>query len=81
MAKEVPTIKFVRKDEAQQALESYGITLERDSKCSVCGDQITMQNIGAVVPRSHGAVFVCSKANCMAVSNITASEEAGEGGA
>jgi len=67
--KAIPFVKFVKKSEKEKVLEMHGIRLTETTKCSICGDNITIENIGAVVS-VNGNTFTCSKPKCMTVSDI-----------
>ena len=66
----VPFVKFVEKGEKKNALRIHGIRLTETSKCSICGDNITTENIGAVASVNGDNTFICSKPQCMTVSDI-----------
>lgn len=68
--KVVPFVKFVGKSEKENVLEKHGIRLTETTKCSICEDNITIENIGAVVSVNGGNTFICSKPQCMTVSDI-----------
>ena len=66
----VPFVRFVEKADREKALEKHRIRLDETTNCSVCGDNINIENIGAVVPAKGDNIFVCSKPQCMTVSDI-----------
>ena len=67
----VPLIRFIDKEDKEKVLEEYNIHFNKSTKCSVCGDVITIENIGAVIPGEDGGyIYLCSKPQCMIVSNI-----------
>lgn len=66
----VPLVRFVEKSDREKTLEDHRIRLDETTKCSICGDNITLENIGAAVSTKDGNVFVCSKPQCMTVSDI-----------
>jgi len=66
----VPLVKFVEKGEREDILVKYGIRLTDTAKCSVCGDNITIENIGASISANDERTFICSKLQCMTVSDI-----------
>ena len=69
--KKVPFVKFVNPDEKEAVLTEYGIELGESSVCSVCGDKVTLDNLGLVIPKNDEKQFICSKQSCMTVSDIT----------
>jgi len=68
--KVVPFVKFVEKGEKENVLEKHGMRLTETTKCSICGDNITIENIGTAVSVNGDNTFICSKPQCMTVSDI-----------
>jgi len=66
----VPFVRFVERTDREKTLEEHRIHLDETTKCSICGDNVTIENIGAVVPVKGDHVFICSKSQCMTVSDI-----------
>lgn len=66
----VPFVKFVEKGKKENVLEMHGIRLTETTKCSICGDNITIENIGAAISVNGNNTFICSKPQCMTVSDI-----------
>ena len=66
----VPSLKFVRKGEKETTLRDYNITIDESTKCSVCSEEITVDNLGMVVPAADKSIFICSKQHCMISQNI-----------
>lgn len=60
-------IKFVYNDDLAFYLESLGAKEDIQSgkyKCSSCGEIITIENIGAIVPHEREIKFLCLKKKC-----------------
>jgi hypothetical protein len=73
--KKVPLVKFVNEDEKEKMLKEYDIELNETPICSVCGDKISLDNLGIVIPKKdkdkeEEITFVCSKRNCMIIVNV-----------
>lgn len=68
--KTVPLVRFVAETDKEKTLQEHGIRLDQTTKCSICGDIITVDNIGAVVVNKSVQTFLCSKPQCMTVSDI-----------
>lgn len=68
--KKVPLIKFVPKTDRERVLKEYGLRIGKSSKCSVCGDSITLKNLGAIMRNEAKITFVCSKSQCMTLSDL-----------
>ena len=68
--KVVPLVRFVAITEKEGVLKKHGIHLDKTTKCSICGNDITIENIGAVITTDGGHEFLCSKRQCMTVGNI-----------
>ena len=66
----VPLVKFINKEDKKRVLKEYKIHLNESTKCAVCGDTITIENIGAVIPTKDGNIFLCSKSQCMTVGDL-----------
>ncbi|HDI10506.1 MAG TPA: hypothetical protein ENF65_02030 [Euryarchaeota archaeon] len=61
----VPIFRFVGKSKASKYLKELGIELGEGYKCTVCGDTITEENLGAVISMNGSFKFVCTKKECM----------------
>ncbi len=70
--KTIPLVKFVHTKDKEKVLKEYGVHLDDSAKCAICGDTITLENIGAVIPteQENVFVFICSKSKCMTVSDL-----------
>lgn len=66
----VPFVKFVEKSEKEKVLKASGIRLTENTKCSICGNTIILENIGVAVSAKDDTIFICSKPQCMTVSDI-----------
>jgi hypothetical protein len=66
----IRTIKFVTSTQTSTILEKNHIKLDETSKCSVCSQKITIENIGAILHTESGDTFVCSKKSCHTLSKI-----------
>jgi len=64
------TIKFVAPGQTSAIFEKNHIKLDEMSKCSVCSQKITIENIGAILHTGSGDTFVCSKKSCLTLSKI-----------
>jgi hypothetical protein len=66
----VPLVRFVGESDKELVLREHGIHFDQTSKCSICGDTITIENIGAAIRKDGGYTFLCSKPQCMTVSDF-----------
>lgn len=65
--KRVPSFEFVKEKEKEKILAQHKVQLGESSVCKVCGDKVTIQNIGMVIPREQETTFICSRQQCMTV--------------
>lgn len=68
--KMVPIIKFVPKTDRERVLKDHNVHIDKFSRCSVCSDEITIENLGAIVKSESEIIFVCSKPQCMTLSDL-----------
>lgn len=68
--KVVPIVKFVSKIDREKVLEEHSVYIDKSSKCSVCGDAITIENLGAIMKSKSEITFVCPKPQCMTLSDL-----------
>ena len=66
----VPFVRFVGKNEKEKVLKMHKIRLAENTKCSICGDSITIENIGVITSANGDKTFVCSKPQCITVSEM-----------
>jgi len=68
MTEEKPEILAVHKQKLEmflRELELWEPLLKGELKCIVCGANITVDNIGLIVPSGEDIVFCCSKSECI----------------
>lgn len=68
--KTIPSFKFVKEDEKNSIIRNYGININEDTRCVVCSEKITTDNLGIIAPSVDHSIFVCSKQQCMVTQNI-----------
>lgn len=66
----VPLVKFVTTQDKEKVLEEFKIHLDGSAKCAVCGEVLTSENVGAVIPKENGYLFLCSQSQCMTVGDF-----------
>lgn len=69
--KAASVIEFVPKRCEEKVLRELHIQIGKDSVCSICGDLITMGNLGAILKIKSGRIFFCSKSQCMTLASIS----------
>jgi hypothetical protein len=68
MPEEKPEILAVHKQKLEQflrGLELWEPLIRGKVKCTVCGETVTLNNIGAVVPAGKEVVLCCLKQSCL----------------
>ena len=68
MPEERPEILAVHKQKLEQflrGLELWEPLIRGEVKCTVCGETITLDNVGAIVPSGKEVVLCCSKHSCL----------------
>ncbi len=68
--KVVLPIRFVDEEDKKKILEANGLKLDENTKCSVCGETVTLENLGAVRSTPSETIFICSKSDCVNASLI-----------
>jgi len=63
-------IQFVDENDKEKVLKENNIEINKETKCDICGEKITLENLGAIKPTSSGIIFICSKSKCMHSSII-----------
>lgn len=66
-------LQFVKERDKEKVLEENGIKLDRNTKCSICGELITLKNLCAIRQSKSGLSFICSKKSCINASLIVRS--------
>lgn len=66
-------VRFVDEKDKEKILEANGLKLDERTKCSVCGETVTLKNLGAVRRTPSKTIFICSKSDCMNASLIISS--------
>jgi hypothetical protein len=72
-------LRAVHEPDLQSFLQSLGLldqVQRRLGKCTVCGDTVGIDNLGAVSPAQGGANLICNKPHCVAGA-VAGSEEDG----
>ena len=64
-------IKFVPKSDEAKVLRELHIQIGNDAICSICGDRITRDNLGAILKTKSENVFFCSRSQCMTIASIS----------
>jgi len=68
--KNTHTVKFVSSTEKQSIISKNNIKFSEETVCSVCGQRVTIDNVGAILQTESGNTYVCSKNSCLTLSNI-----------
>jgi len=63
-------IRFVDASCKEKILEEKGIEINEETKCEICGERVTLENLGAIKPSPSRIIFICSKPECMDSSII-----------
>jgi len=66
----VPMLRFVSEEDKLDILSKLSITLDENSMCHICEDNVILENLGIVIQRPSGFILVCSKTNCMTTNNM-----------
>jgi len=70
-------IRAVHDQDLEELLSSIGVLEEMKKgayKCDVCGDSITLDNLGAIYPTHDEIHFVCEKGICLTQSDVVGEE-------
>jgi len=67
---EIPYIEFVKRTNLDNVLKTYDIKMDESTKCIVCDDRVTAENLGMIVPKEHKNFFACSKNRCMTINDV-----------
>jgi hypothetical protein len=83
MTDEKPEILAVHKQRLEQFLKELEIWepfSKQEFKCIACGETITMDNVGAIIPSGENIVFCCSNEDCLfkAVKQLETKQETDE---
>jgi len=55
----VPVLNFIPPERTKEYLDSIGVDL-KGKRCSICGSEISLNNIGLIFERDGRILFVCS---------------------
>jgi len=55
----IPVLNFIPSERTKEYLESIGVDLT-GKRCSICGSEISLNNIGLIFERNGDILFVCS---------------------
>jgi len=67
LRKITPIFNFIQPQKMSEYLKSRGIKLE-GQKCSICGAEITLNNIGLIFEKDERVLFVCT--TCLRKSHL-----------
>ena len=67
-------VKFVSNEKKNEMLSKQNFNLSENSKCIVCDDRITHDNIGIFTEKSGSVIFVCNKPRCLKMNKIMSQE-------
>jgi len=67
LRKIIPIFNFIPQQKTIEYLKSRGIKLE-GRKCSMCGAEITLNNIGLIFEKGEHVLFVCTV--CLSKYNL-----------
>jgi len=74
----IKKLKAAYKDDLPTILENLGIKKEFEDGhiyCKQCGQTISYDNIGLIIPSVEGAEFVCNSTECIEQSNVYGKDE------
>ena len=66
-----PEILAVHKQKLEQFLRELQLwdpLLNGELKCVSCGETVTVDNIGIVIPSGENILFCCSKLECLSIA-------------
>jgi hypothetical protein len=64
-------IHFVKRENLDQELESLDVDVSNTSACTMCGDEVSPEDVGAVVKDNGDFKIVCDKRSCLDTYDIT----------
>lgn len=67
---EIPAIHDKDLEVLLKELKLLSQVENEELKCSVCGDLITMKNIGGIIPEMNSVRIICDNSECIASESI-----------
>lgn len=72
--KRTPLVKFVPNAEKEKILKELHVQIESEKACSVCGERITIENLGGILRTKKERAFFCPKSGCLASAGLVSLE-------
>lgn len=62
-------LEFCKNSEKTKVLKKYNIDLTNKT-CSVCGREITQENLGMIIPYNGDTYFICNEEKCLTLKDV-----------